>query len=70
MTPDAILQAATSLALLLLSAGLLVTDSWYWDQDAESRKFAQRFFAKFKRMPSSIQAAGELPRKSHRPFSA
>ncbi|ARU03972.1 ABC transporter permease [Comamonas serinivorans] len=39
------------------TAGLLVTDSWYWDQDAESRKFAQRFFAKFKRMPSSIQAA-------------
>ena len=40
--------------------GLLVTDSWYWDQDAESRKFAERFFAKFKRMPSSIQAADYL----------
>jgi branched-chain amino acid transport system substrate-binding protein len=37
--------------------GLLVTDSWYWDQDADSRKFAQRFYDKFKRMPSSIQAA-------------
>jgi branched-chain amino acid transport system substrate-binding protein len=34
-----------------------VTDSWYWDQDADSRKFAQRFYDKFKRMPSSIQAA-------------
>jgi branched-chain amino acid transport system substrate-binding protein len=37
--------------------GLLVTDSWYWDQSDESRKFAARFMAKFKRMPSSIQAA-------------
>ena len=37
--------------------GLLVTDSWYWDQSDESRKFAARFMAKFKRMPSSLQAA-------------
>jgi branched-chain amino acid transport system substrate-binding protein len=37
--------------------GLQVADSWYWNQDDESRKFSARFFEKFKRMPSSIQAA-------------
>ena len=37
--------------------GLQLADSWYWNQDAESRKFAQRFFEKYKRMPSSLQAA-------------
>jgi branched-chain amino acid transport system substrate-binding protein len=37
--------------------GLLATDSWYWDQNDETRKFAARFFEKFKRMPSSVQAA-------------
>jgi branched-chain amino acid transport system substrate-binding protein len=37
--------------------GLQLADSWYWNQDDESRKFAKRFFDKFKRMPSSIQAA-------------
>lgn len=37
--------------------GLQVADSWYWNQDDESRRFATRFFEKFKRMPSSVQAA-------------
>jgi branched-chain amino acid transport system substrate-binding protein len=37
--------------------GLQLADSWYWNQDDESRKFAKRFFDKYKRMPSSIQAA-------------
>ena len=37
--------------------GLQLADSWYWNQDDASRKFANRFFAKYKRMPSSIQAA-------------
>ena len=37
--------------------GLQLTDSWYWNQDDASRKFAKRFFEKYKRMPSSIQAA-------------
>lgn len=36
--------------------GLLTTDSWYWDQNQETRQFAARFFEKFKRMPSSVQA--------------
>lgn len=37
--------------------GLQLADSWYWNQDDASRKFAQRFFDKYKRMPSSLQAA-------------
>jgi len=37
--------------------GLLMTDSWYWDMNDESRKFANRFFGKMKKMPSSLQAA-------------
>jgi branched-chain amino acid transport system substrate-binding protein len=37
--------------------GLLMTDSWYWDMNDQTRKFAQRFFDKTKRMPSSLQAA-------------
>ncbi len=37
--------------------GLLTTTSWYWDQNDASRKFAQRFFEKTKRMPGDIQAA-------------
>ena len=37
--------------------GLQLAGSWYWNQDDASRKFAQRFFDKYKRMPSSLQAA-------------
>ncbi len=37
--------------------GLQLADSWYWNQDADSRNFAKRFFEKYKRMPSSLQAA-------------
>lgn len=37
--------------------GLQLADSWYWNQDDASRKFAKRFFAEYKRMPSSLQAA-------------
>jgi len=37
--------------------GLQLADSWYWNQDEDSRAFAKRFFEKFKRMPSSVQAA-------------
>lgn len=37
--------------------GLLMTDSWYWDHNDATRKFAQRFFDRTKRMPSSLQAA-------------
>jgi branched-chain amino acid transport system substrate-binding protein len=37
--------------------GLMMTDSWYWDKDEASRKFANRFFLKMKKMPSTHQAA-------------
>ncbi len=37
--------------------GMYLTDSWYWNQSPESRAWAKRFFDKFKRMPSSLQAA-------------
>jgi branched-chain amino acid transport system substrate-binding protein len=42
---------------LNLTKGMYMTDSWYWDQSPESRKWAKRFFDKMKRMPSSLQAA-------------
>jgi branched-chain amino acid transport system substrate-binding protein len=37
--------------------GLLLTTSWYWDMNDETRKFASKFFAKTKRMPTDVQAA-------------
>ncbi len=37
--------------------GLLHTTSWYWDLNDETRKFANRFFEKTKRMPTDVQAA-------------
>ena len=36
---------------------LLMTDSWYWDKNEESRKFAERFYKKMNQMPSTHQAA-------------
>ncbi|CAN5620543.1 ABC transporter substrate-binding protein [soil metagenome] len=42
---------------LSATEGLQLADSWYWNQDDASRKFAKRFFDKYKRMPSSLQAA-------------
>ena len=38
--------------------GLLHTTSWYWDKDDDSRKFANQYFAKMKRMPTDVQAGG------------
>ncbi|MGF6596411.1 branched-chain amino acid transport system substrate-binding protein [Paraburkholderia sp. GAS448] len=37
--------------------GLVLTDSWYWNKDANTRKWAERYFDKMKKMPSSLQAA-------------
>jgi branched-chain amino acid transport system substrate-binding protein len=42
---------------LATAQGLMLTESWYWNKDAQTRKWSQRFFAKMKRMPSSLQAA-------------
>ncbi|WP_438394887.1 ABC transporter substrate-binding protein [Caballeronia sp. DA-9] len=37
--------------------GLVATDSWYWNKDATTRAWAQRYFAKMKKMPTSLHAA-------------
>lgn len=37
--------------------GLYLADSWFWTRDAESGGWAERFFARQQRMPSSLQAA-------------
>jgi len=42
---------------LNLTKGMYLTDSWYWDQNAETRKWARRYFDVMKKMPSSLQAA-------------
>jgi branched-chain amino acid transport system substrate-binding protein len=42
---------------LKATQGMYLTDSWYWNHDAETRAWARKFFDKMKRMPSSIQAA-------------
>ena len=41
---------------LKTTQGMYLTDSWYWNRDAESRAWSRKFFEKLKRMPSSIQA--------------
>ncbi|MEN2388234.1 ABC transporter substrate-binding protein [Comamonas sp. A7-5] len=42
---------------LPLTQGMYITDSWYWDLTPASREWSKRFYGKFKRMPSSLQAA-------------
>jgi branched-chain amino acid transport system substrate-binding protein len=42
---------------LKATQGMYLTDSWYWNRDADSRAWSRKFFEKFKRMPSSLQAA-------------
>ena len=37
--------------------GLLLTTSWDWNLNDESRAFGQKFFEKTKRMPTDVQAA-------------
>ncbi|KIG02736.1 ABC transporter substrate-binding protein [Caballeronia concitans] len=37
--------------------GLVATDSWYWNKDDKTREWAKRYFAKMKKMPTSLQAA-------------
>jgi branched-chain amino acid transport system substrate-binding protein len=41
---------------LKTTQGMYLTDSWYWNQTPETRAWSRRFFEKFKRMPSSVQA--------------
>ncbi|MBV8665890.1 MAG: ABC transporter substrate-binding protein, partial [Burkholderiaceae bacterium] len=42
---------------LNLTHDMYLTDSWYWDKNDETRKWARRYFEKEKKMPSSLQAA-------------
>lgn len=42
---------------LNLTHGMYLTDSWYWNQNEEARKWSRRYFDKMKKMPSSLQAA-------------
>jgi branched-chain amino acid transport system substrate-binding protein len=41
---------------LKTTQGMYLTDSWYWNESAETRAWSRKFFEKFKRMPSSLQA--------------
>ncbi|MBA4178094.1 MAG: ABC transporter permease [Leptothrix sp. (in: Bacteria)] len=42
---------------LQATQGMYLTDSWYWNRDAETRAWSRKFFEKIKRMPTSIHAA-------------
>ena len=42
---------------LKVTQGMYLTDGWYWDQNADSRAWAKRYFAKMKKEPSMLQAA-------------
>ena len=42
---------------LPLAQGLLLTESFYWDQDDATRAFARRYFDRYKRMPNGLQAS-------------
>jgi branched-chain amino acid transport system substrate-binding protein len=36
--------------------GMLLTESYYWDLNDDTRKWAKRFFEKMKKMPNMVQA--------------
>ena len=42
---------------LNLTQGMYLTDSWYWDMNADTRAWAKRYFENMKKEPSSLQAA-------------
>lgn len=42
---------------LQATQNMYLTDSWYWNHSPETRAWSRKFFDKFKRMPSSLQAA-------------
>lgn len=55
----AMLMSITDLHSVGLQAaqGMYYAESWYWDLNDETRKFARRFMEKRKRMPTALQAA-------------
>jgi branched-chain amino acid transport system substrate-binding protein len=58
MKPAALLAFLTDIHSLGLKTaqGLYLTTGWYWDLNAETRAFAQRFFARINRQPTMDQA--------------
>lgn len=38
------------------TAGMYLTDGWYWDLNERSREFSKRFFERNKKMPTTFQA--------------
>ncbi len=36
--------------------GLILNEAFYWNTDAGTRKFSERFFARFKKMPDAVHA--------------
>ena len=42
---------------LNMTQGMYLTDSWYWDMNADTRNWSKRYFEKMKKEPSSLQAA-------------
>lgn len=42
---------------LQTAQGMQLIDPWYWNSSDAARKFGERFYAKFKKMPSALQAA-------------
>jgi branched-chain amino acid transport system substrate-binding protein len=59
MKPAALLAFISDIHALGLNTaqGLLLTTSWYWDANEESRAFSKRFFEKTKKEPGENQAA-------------
>lgn len=41
---------------LATAKGMYLTTAFYWDRDAESRKWSKRFFERHKKMPTMVQA--------------
>lgn len=41
---------------LATAKNMYLTTAFYWDRDAESRKWSKRFFARHKKMPTMVQA--------------
>jgi branched-chain amino acid transport system substrate-binding protein len=54
----AMLMSITDIHAVGLQAaqGMYYTESFYWDLNDDTRKFARRFFEKHKRMPTALQA--------------
>ena len=59
MKPVALMIFANDVESLGLkqAGGLMFTDSWYWDRTPEARKWTDRYYARTKKMPTSLQAS-------------